>query len=32
MRRDEQIAEEYDQELAVRRAEVDVAIASAGEG
>ena len=33
MRRDEQIAEEYDQELtAPRQAEVDAAIASAGEG
>ncbi len=32
MRRDEQIAEEYDQELTARQAEVDAAIASAGEG
>jgi hypothetical protein len=32
MRQDEQIAEEHDNELAARRAEVDTAIASAGEG
>jgi hypothetical protein len=32
MRRDEQVAEDYDRGLAARRAEVDAAIASAGEG
>jgi hypothetical protein len=32
MRHDEQIAEEHDNELAARRAEVDAATASVGEG